>query len=656
MTDERLKTDRRGFLKAAALGGAATVAGGPAGAQAAPAPARRATAGDAARAAAQEQAVAEAAAEEVGAGGELVSRYLIADPGSDFILDCLRSLGLEYIALNPGGSIAGLHESIINYGGNKAPELVAVTHEEVGAAMAHGYYKATGKPMAMLFYGTVGLMHSAMAVFNAYADRVPMIILAGNRLEATNRVAYPDWQHAAIDLEPLLTGSLKWYDSPTSLQALAESLTRAYRIAMTEPCGPVLISIDADLAEDSCTAQRPSLTIPPYHPPVQPVADPAGLATAAAWLTGAEYPVLVVNRATDSQAGMDNVVRLAELLGAAVINQRDRLSMPNRHPLNLTGMDPAVAAKADVFLFVGADDIWPVLNAQSRMTHLATRRAKVDAKVITLSLNDYAAGKNTQEQLRFYPADLPLDGSPERSLPGLIEAVQRALTPAARTRVAARSAQIAEDHNRLAANFRAAAALGWDASPISTARMCAELWDAIKDEDWALVSPQQFASNWPQRLWKMDRYYQFRGQNGAGGMGYSGPASLGGALGHSKLGRLPVAIQTDGELMYQPGSFWTAAHHSIPILSVMHNNQGYHQELMNLQQVANRRSRGVANTHIGTRLIKPEIDFAAMIKGLGVWTAGPISDPAALRPAIDRALQVVKAGEPALIDVRTQPR
>ena len=657
MTRLRQDASRRGFLKGATAGGVAVAVAGTVPAQGkGAAPAAEITRQAAARGAAIEQAEAEAAAAEVGAVDNLVSPLLVKDPGSDFILDCLRALGIDYVAVNPGGSTTGLHESIINYGGNAKPELLTITHEEVGAAMAHGYYKASNKPMALLFYGSVGLMHSAMAVFNAFADRVPMIILAGNKMDTDARVVQPDWQHAGLDLEPLLTGSVKWYDAPTTLQGLAEALGRAYRIAMTDPMGPVLISIDSELQERTCSPPRAELVMPPYRRPVQPVADPAALADAARLLVNAEYPVLIVNRATDSQAGMDNIVRLAELLGAPVLNKPDRLCMPNRHPLNLTGMDAAVEARGDVLFFLGEEDIWSVVNAQSKTSHHIARRALPNAKVISLNLTDYAAGKNLQEQLRFYPVDLPINGNPEKSVPLLIEAVARAMTSESRARAASRAQQVAQDHARIAAANQAAARLAWDASPVSTARLCAELGAAIQNEDWALVSPQVFVSNWPQRLWKFDRYYQFRGQNGAGGMGYSAPASLGGALAHAKAGRIPVAIQCDGDLMYQPGTFWTAAHHSIPLLSVMHNNQAYHAELMNVQRIANRRARGVANTHIGTRLTKPEINFAEMVRGLGVWTAGPITDPSALRPAIIKALQVVKAGEPALIDVHTQPR
>jgi thiamine pyrophosphate-dependent acetolactate synthase large subunit-like protein len=211
-----------------------------------------------------------------------------------------------------------------------------------------------------------------------------------------------------------------------------------------------------------------------------------------------------------------------------------------------------------------------------------------------------------------------------------------------------------QQHADLRAADRAAAQWGWDASPISTARLSYELAQVLKNEDWSLVSPVQFFSNWPLRMWSMTKSYQYLGRQGASGEGYAAPALIGAALAMKKQGRIPVCIQNDGDLMYQPGSYWTAAHHKLPLLSVMHNNRAWHQEVMHVQRMANRRQRGITNAHIGTTLIEPEIDYAKMIAAMGVWTAGPIREPGQIRPALERALAAVKRGEPALVDVHTQ--
>ncbi|HKF12032.1 MAG TPA: thiamine pyrophosphate-dependent enzyme, partial [Xanthobacteraceae bacterium] len=199
------------------------------------------------------------------------------------------------------------------------------------------------------------------------------------------------------------------------------------------------------------------------------------------------------------------------------------------------------------------------------------------------------------------------------------------------------------------------ATLGWDASPITTARMCAEVYAQIKDEDWSLVG-NAIRNVWPLRLWDIKKAYQWNGASGGAGVGYNAPASVGAALANKRHGRLTVAFGGDGDLMFVPGTLWAAAHHRIPLLYVLHNNRAYHQEVMYLTAMAARHGRGVENAHIGTTLTDPNIDYATVAKGFGVYGEGPITDPKELAPAIKRALAVVKRGEPALIDVVTDPR
>jgi thiamine pyrophosphate-dependent acetolactate synthase large subunit-like protein len=200
------------------------------------------------------------------------------------------------------------------------------------------------------------------------------------------------------------------------------------------------------------------------------------------------------------------------------------------------------------------------------------------------------------------------------------------------------------------------AARGWDASPISTARLSMELWDRIKAEPWALVSSSAFISRWPNRLWDFTEHHQYIGGEGGFGLGYGGPAAVGAAIAHHRAGRLPVAIQPDGDLMMAPAIFWTLAHHKIPLLMVMHNNRAWHQETMHLQRMASRRDRHPENALVGTVINDPIIDYSMLARSQGVWAEGPVDNPAKLGAAIARALAVVKSGKPALLDVVTQPR
>jgi thiamine pyrophosphate-dependent acetolactate synthase large subunit-like protein len=241
-------------------------------------------------------------------------------------------------------------------------------------------------------------------------------------------------------------------------------------------------------------------------------------------------------------------------------------------------------------------------------------------------------------------------------MPQLIAAIDQALTPERRAAIAGKADGLRQRHARMRAADAQEAAKGWDASPISTARLSMELWDQIKGLDWALVSSHGFVSGWPQRLWDMTKYYQYIGAEGGYGVGYGGPAAVGAALAHREAGRIPIAIQCDGDLMCQPACLWTLAHHSIPLLMLMHNNRSWHQESMHLKRMSSRRQRGPETWDIGTVIDKPYIDFAAMARSLGVWAEGPISDPKDLPGAIARALKVVRSGKPALLDTITQMR
>jgi thiamine pyrophosphate-dependent acetolactate synthase large subunit-like protein len=249
-------------------------------------------------------------------------------------------------------------------------------------------------------------------------------------------------------------------------------------------------------------------------------------------------------------------------------------------------------------------------------------------------------------------------GDAEATLPALIEAVKQAGPNKQALEKRAEAAKKARDEGM--ARAREAAAVGWDASPISTARLCMETYAAVKALDWSLVASEGNVSNWPNRLWPIEKHYQWLGRSGGYGVGYGAPASVGAALANRDLGRFSVSIQSDGDLMYAPGVLWTAAKHKIPLLAVMHNNRAYHQEVMHVQRLSNFRDR-VANTGndlgpVGTSIMNPDIEYHKLAESLGWWAKGPIKDPKELGPALREAVKVVQAGQPALLNVWTQPR
>jgi thiamine pyrophosphate-dependent acetolactate synthase large subunit-like protein len=585
------------------------------------------------------------------------AEVLTADrTGSDFMVDVIKSLGIEYVCSNPGSSFRGLHESVINYGGNKNPEFITCLHEESAVGMAHGYAKIEGKPLLVFAHGTVGLQHASMAVYNAYCDYVPVIVIGGNIIDATKRMPPVEWTHSVQDAAAMLRDYTKWDDLPISLPQFAESAVRAYKIAMTPPMMPVVLIADGELQENPIPADL-KLGIPSLALATPPQGDSAAVAEAARLLVAAENPVLIVDRAARTAAGMALLVELAEALQAPVVDMGGRMNFPTRHPLNQTWRGRDEISNADVILGLELADFWGAIHSyRDQMERTSRPITKPGAKLISISSTGLFFKSNYQNFQRYPEVNLDMAADAQATLPSLIEAVKKQLPASRKNALQDRGARLAAAHQQTLQNAREAATYAWDASPISTARLCTELWAQIKDEDWSYVSTIQFVSRWPMKLWNFDKYYQFIGGSGGYGIGYGAPAAVGAALANKKHGRLSVNIQCDGDLMYAPGVLWTAAHHRIPLLTIMHNNRAYHQEVMQVQIMADRHSRGVDRVKIGTAIDDPGIDYAKLAQGLGMYSEGPISDPKDLGPAIHRALDVVKRGEPALVDVHTQPR
>jgi len=608
-------TGRREFLKTAAAGAAATAAGG-----------------------------ASAAASTVAPGDRVIER-----PGSDFMVDVLKTLDLEYIATNPGSSFRSLHESLVNYGGNSKPELLTCMHEEAAVAIAHGYAKAAGKPMAAIIHGTVGLQHGSMAIYNAWVDRVPLMLFTGNGLDATQRRPGTEWNHAVQDPALLVRDFVKWDDSPASLQHFAESAVRAYKIATTPPMEPVLVNADIELQERAVGDERP--TIPKLARSLPAQGERGALAEAAKWLAGAEHPVIIADRCARDSTGIALVVELAEALQAPVVDLGGRMNFPMTHRLCHSERKRALVRDADVVLLLEVADPFGQFYSLSDPHHELRFLGRKGARVVNISMQDVSIRSNYQDFQRYLAADLAINGDAQASLPALIDEVKRQPRGAGRE---ARGASLGEAHAKEMKRAREEAAIGWDLSPITTARLAAETWNAVKNESWSLAVSDRIP--WARRLWPATEYHHMLGGSGAQGVGYAAPGALGVALANKTRGRFTVTFQPDGDLMYSPGVLWTAAHHRIPILYVMHNNRAYHQEVMHLQRMTGLHDRDPRGARIGTVIEDPAIDFARLAQSMGVWAEGPIDDPAKLGPALARAVAVVKQGGPALLDVVCQGR
>jgi len=652
-SDQQAKLDRRTFLTGAAVAaGAASTIASPAAAATTPSP--------------QEQPrpsalppTAKVAAAEAGTPPALKSQA--GKPGSDFMVDVIKTLDIKYLPCNPASSFRALHESLIDYGGNKSPEFLTCLHEESAVGMAHGYFKIAGKPLLTLCHGTVGLQHTAMAIYNAWCDRVPVLVVGGNDADAARRPPGVPTFHSAQDINALTRDFTKWDDTPVSLPHFAQSFVRMYRIATTPPYGPVMMSLDAGLQQEPIREHGEPLSIPRFVPSTPPQGDSGAVKEAARLLANAERPVIVVDRAARTPNGIALLVQLAETLQAPVVDQGGRMNFPKTHYLS---RPPSVIPQADVIIGMELSDFWGAVNAFTdngeNGVGVNHSRIKPGTKLISISAVELITKSNYQDFQRFQPVDVAMPADAEATLPALIEAVKAAIPNDRKAALAKRGEAIKKAYAEGRETVKRNAAIAWDASPISTARLVMEMWAQIKDLDWSLVASEGNVSQWPNRLWPMEKYHHWLGRSGGYGVGYGAPASVGAALANRDLGRFSVSIQSDGDLMYAPGVLWTAARHKIPLLAVMHNNRGYHQEVMHVQRLANFRDR-VANigndlSPLGTAIENPDIEYHKMAESMGWWAKGPIKDPADLAPALKEAVAVVKSGQPALLNVWTQPR
>src|SRR5215471_11797512 len=651
----RPEVSRRKFLAAAAVTGAATaVTPAARAATAASAPANAPPRRPSALPPTMQVAVAETATpKELPRIGGV--------PGSDFMVDVIKTLDIKYLPSNPASSFRALHESLIDYGGNKQPEFLTCMHEESAVGMAHGYFKIAGKPLLTLCHGTVGLQHATMGIYNAWCDRVPVIVVGGNDLDAAHRPPGVPTFHSAQDINALVRDFTKWDDTPVSAQHFAQSFVRMYKIATTPPYGPVMMSLDAGLQQEPIRDIGGKLYIPRFVPSSPPQGDSGAVKEAARLLANAEHPVIVVDRAARTPNGIKLLVELAESLQAAVVDQGGRMNFPKTHYLN---RPPNVIGQADVIIGMELSDFWGVVNGyvDNGDNGIGFNETKIKAgtKLISINSVELITKSNYQDFQRFQVVDVSMPADAEATLPALIEAVRSAIPNDRKAAIDKRGETFRKAYANGRENVKKAAAIAWDASPISTARLVMEAWAQIKDLDWSLVASEGNVSNWPNRLWPMEKHHHWLGRSGGYGVGYGAPASVGAALANRDLGRFSVSIQSDGDLMYAPGVLWTAARHKIPLLAVMHNNRAYHQEVMHVQRLSNFRNR-VANLGgdmgpLGTSIENPDIEYHKLAESMGWWAKGPIKDPAQLGPAIKEAVAVVKSGQPALVNVWTQPR
>ena len=585
--------------------------------------------------------MSDASGAPVGGPGAIERPALANEPGdywgSDAVALMLREVGLPYVALNPGASYRGLHDSLVNLLGNRDPQMLLCLHEEHAVAIAHGYAKVTGRPMGAIVHSNVGLMHATMAIFDAWCDRVPVFVLgATGPVDAAKRRPWIDWIHTAQDQGALIRNYTKWDDQPASVAAAAESVLRAYRMMTTPPCGPVYVCLDAALQESKIGDLPPLPSADRFRPPRPSAPDPASLAEAAAMLQKAERPLILVGRASRGEAEWQRRVQLAEALGAIVLTDaKAGAGFPSRHQLQgpPAGNNPSEAAgalirQADVVLSLDWVDLAGAFKA-------ACGTEPVAAKVISASLDHLIHNGWSMDYQGLPPVDLHLAVEPDIAVAGLLPLL-KPRQPGWPERPSA--ALQAPD-------------LG-TADAITPLGLAAALREAVGSRPTTLIrSPLAWTGN----TWDVAHPLDALGGDGGGGVGAGPGMAVGAALALRGSGRLPLAVLGDGDYLMGCTALWTAAHYRIPLLVVVSNNNSFFNDELHQDRMARQRNRPVQNRWIGQRIADPEPDLGLLAKAQGGEGFGPLRRPEELPRALRSAIECVEAGGVAVVDVRVEP-
>jgi len=572
---------------------------------------------------------------------------------SHVIVDMLHRYKLPYAALNPGASYRGLHDSMVNYGRNK-PVMMLCQHEETAVQIAHGYAKASGRPMVAIVHNLVGLLHSNLAIYYAYIDRAPVFIIgATGPMDETKRRPRIDWTHTALVQGNAVRDYTKWDYQPHTIDGVPESFARAYGVMMTEPRGPIYMCYDAWLQEQPLDHDVP---LPPKSamPVPTPMAgDPAALERAADMIAKAKRPVILAEFVGRDPKGFHALVELAETLGAPVYDVNSRLNFPGNHPLNMS-MVKDVFRDADLVLCLDARDWERPTTELVSTTRTLTSIPPADCVWIDIGFGDLELSSWALDYQRLLHANLRVLADTTLAIPALTALLRRkiAARPALAKLIGERARKTGERHRETRAKWARQALEDWDASPITLPRLASEMWKVIKNEDWVLTA--NTLEDWTHKLWDFDKPYRHPGKSL--GTGTQIGISLGVALAHRDAGRLVIDIQPDGDLMFDAGALWVAAKHKIPMLIVMYNNRAYYNDWEHQIRMAKKRGTPVERAHIGMDLDTPNVDFASLAKSMGWYAEGPIVHGKDVGPALKRAIARVKKGQPALLDTITQKR
>ena len=553
--------------------------------------------------------------------------------GSDVVADALRALDISYIALNPGASYRGLHDSLVNYLGNERPQLLLCLHEESAVAIAQGYAKVTGRAMAAAVHSNVGLMHATMAVFNAWCDRMPIVVLgATGPVDATKRRPWIDWIHTARDQGALVRGYTKWDDQPASPVAAREAVLRAGWIANTAPQGPTYVNLDASMQEAKLAEPVPPIDAQRYMPPVESAPSTEAIKRAVKLLRAAKRPVILAGRVSRSLEAWNERVQLAERLTARVVTDlKVAAAFPTDHPLHADAPGGTVLAPEAVAAIRAADVILSLdwVDVAGTFEHCGV---DVVGKVVQVSIDHRLHNGWSMDYQGLPPVDVMIDCEPHAAVSALLAALglgePRALAKSTHEFPKLAEGKLTVDH------------------------LADALRRAVGDRPTTLT---HLSLSWNGASWPFRHPLDYIGSNGGGGVGGGPGISVGAALALKGSGRLAVAICGDGDFMMGCSALWTATHYNIPLLIVVANNRSFFNDELHQERVARVRNRPIENRWVGQRISEPEIDLAGIARAQGAQGFGPVTKATNLGAAFAKAIAAVEAGAVAVVDVRVEP-
>ncbi len=574
--------------------------------------------------------------------------------GSDLIVDLFKMYDFEYASLNPGSSFRGLHDSMVNYGKNVKPMMIECCHEEIAVGIAHGYAKASGKPMLAILHNVVGLLHGAMAIYYAYLDRIPMVIVgATGPMDIPRRRPFIDWIHTAMIQGNAIRDYVKWDDQPFTIESVPDSFARAYRVAVTEPKGPVYVCYDVSMQEDPL---EKDISLPKREKVAAPSsiqADGAALEKAADLLFKSKNPVVLADYMGRNSQAVDHLVELSELLALPVIDLGKRFNFPNTHPLDLTGSQKIINS-ADLILALDVRDLHRPLTKLDEISRRSKYIVPDDCKIVNIGLDDLGLSKWSQDFQKLAEVDVSILADTSLALPELNRLCQKkvSLKAAGSKKIKQRFDRLSRSHRALREEWRIKARKDWNKKPMTTARLAWEIWEVIKNEDWVLTA--NTLRDWTRKLWDWDKPYRHPGHSL--GTATQIGISLGVALAHKGSGRLIVDIQPDGDLLFDASALWVASYYKVPMLIVMYNNRAYYNDWNHQIQIAKQRNTPIENAYIGMEINNPAPNFAKLAQSFDWYAEGPFEDGNQVQAALIRAIQYIKKeGKPALIDTVTQP-